>query len=166
MFVVILAPALQKGLDYLSSPTGVIKQAQDLAAAAYGADRTWFLVNGCSIGIHAAVMSTCGPGQTLLIARNCHLSAFSACVLAGCSTVWLQPQEDHTFGIPHCVTPETLQHALLHAQAQGLNVGAVLVVSPTYFGVAGKIKGQLALVLHVSLSCNCCWCRCRCACTA
>jgi hypothetical protein len=71
------------GLDYLSSPTGVIDQAQRLAAELFGADHTWFLVNGCSGGIHAAVMATCGPGQTLLVARNCHLSVFSAMVLAG-----------------------------------------------------------------------------------
>ena len=71
------------GLDYLSSPTGVIAQAQDLAAELFSADHTWFLVNGCSVGIHAAVMATCKPGQTLLVARNCHLSVFSAMVLSG-----------------------------------------------------------------------------------
>lgn len=54
-----------------------------LAAEAFGADRTWFVVNGCSSAIHAAVMSCAGPGDTLLVARNCHLSVFSAMVMSG-----------------------------------------------------------------------------------
>lgn len=71
------------GLDYLSSPTGAIAEAQRLAADAFGADRTWFVVNGTTAGIQAAVLSTCGPGDTLIAARNCHLSAVSAMALAG-----------------------------------------------------------------------------------
>ena len=71
------------GLDYLSSPSGPILEAQRLAAETFGADQTWFLVNGCTAGVHAAVMASAGPGDTLLVARNCHLSAFSAMVLSG-----------------------------------------------------------------------------------
>lgn len=71
------------GLDYLSSPTGAIAEAQRLAADAFGADRTWFLVNGTTAGIHAAVLAACSPGGTLIAARNCHLSAVSAMVLSG-----------------------------------------------------------------------------------
>lgn len=71
------------GLDYLAYPTGAIRQAQALAATAVGAEQTWFLVNGTSCGIHAAVMATCGPGDCLMLARNCHQSAFAAAVFAG-----------------------------------------------------------------------------------
>lgn len=70
----------------MSSPSGVILDAQQLAAAAFGADKTWFLVNGCSVAIHAAVMACAGPGDTLLVARNCHMSAFSAMVISGRET--------------------------------------------------------------------------------
>jgi hypothetical protein len=69
----------------------VIDRAQKLAAELFGADQTWFLVNGCSGGIHAAVMATCGPGQTLLVARNCHLSVFSAMVLSGALVIARSP---------------------------------------------------------------------------
>lgn len=79
------------GLDFLSSPQGVIKHAQQLAAAAFGADQTWFLVNGTTVGIHAAVMATCGPEDTIIVARNCHLSAFSAMALSGCHPTYLTP---------------------------------------------------------------------------
>ncbi len=90
--------AAAAGLDYLSSPVGPIAAAQDLAAAAFGTDRTWFLVNGTSCGIHAAVMAACSGGSgggtassttggrcssTLIAARNCHLAAVSAMTLAG-----------------------------------------------------------------------------------
>lgn len=76
------------GLDYLTSPTGPIRDAQRLAAEAFGADHTWFLVNGCSVGIHASVMAVTRTGSdnrngVLLVARNCHSSAFAAMVIAG-----------------------------------------------------------------------------------
>lgn len=79
------------GLDYLSAPTGPIKEAQELAARAFGADTTWFLVNGTTVGIQAAVMATCSPGDTLILARNCHLAAFSGMVLTGCQPCYVQP---------------------------------------------------------------------------
>jgi len=131
------------GLDYLSSPTGVIAAAQSQAAAAFGADRTFLLVNGSTTGIHAAVMATCPPGSTLLMARNCHLSAFNAAVLAGCRAAWVEPEADGLHGVAHCVAPATLRHALAAQQAAGERVGAVLVVSPTYFGMAARVAGGL-----------------------
>ena len=79
------------GLDYLSSPTGPIKEAQALAARAFGADRTWFLVNGTTVGIQAAIMATCGPADTLILARNCHMAAFSGMVMAGCRPSYMHP---------------------------------------------------------------------------
>lgn len=133
--------ARHAGLDYLSSPSTVIKAAQDLAAAAFQAQHTWFLINGCSAGIHAAVMATVKPGQALLLSRNCHLSAFSACVLSDAVPVWLQPEQDAMHGIAHCVTPQQLQAGFQEAQQRGLKVGAVLVVSPTYYGAVARIPG-------------------------
>eukprot|EP00879_Flechtneria_rotunda_P015733 GHRR01016455.1.p1 GENE.GHRR01016455.1~~GHRR01016455.1.p1 ORF type:complete len:837 (+),score=247.46 GHRR01016455.1:1908-4418(+) len=138
---------LPTGLDFLSSPIGVIQEAQQLAATAFGADHTWFLVNGCSAGIHAAVMATVKPGQTLLLARNCHLAAFAACVLAGCMPLWLQPEQSTGHGIAHCVTPNELKLGLKAATLQGLGVGAVLIVSPTYFGAVARVE-ELAAICH------------------
>jgi hypothetical protein len=135
---------MHPGLDFLSSPSSVIQDAQQLAAAALGAERTWFLVNGCSAGIHAAVMAAVRPGQALLLARNCHLSAFSACVLADCVPVWLQPEQDAVHGVAHCITPQELQAGFAAAEQRGLSVGAVLLVSPTYFGAVARVAGALA----------------------
>ncbi|KXZ51235.1 hypothetical protein GPECTOR_13g722 [Gonium pectorale] len=190
-------------LDFLSSPSGVIREAQELAAEAFGADHTWFLVNGCSVGIHAAVVAaTAGaadrappgghgaaadhprpgpapagvgvgvarglqstPGgigeesgalgergggggprapDVLLVARNCHLSAFSAMVLAGCEPYWLQPELDPRVGMAHCVTASAIAAALAAVAAAGRSAVGVLVVSPTYFGAVADIAGIAA----------------------
>jgi arginine/lysine/ornithine decarboxylase len=89
-------------------------------------------------------MGTVRPGEALLLARNCHLSAFSACVLSDAVPVWLQPEQDPMHGIAHCVTPEQLQQGFRAAKQQALTVGAVLVVSPTYYGAVARIPGALA----------------------
>ncbi|KAL0037016.1 hypothetical protein WJX77_009443 [Trebouxia sp. C0004] len=137
------------GLDYLASPTSVIQQAQQLAATSFGADKTWFLVNGSSTGIHAAVMATCGPGDCLVLARNCHQSAFAAAVFADCDTWYVQPHYDEQLGVAHGIHPSSVQQALDAACSAGKRVTAVLVVSPTYFGVCSDISG-LAEVCHIS----------------
>lgn len=74
---------LHAGLDYLASPTGAIYDAQHLAAKAFGAEQSWFLVNGTSVGIHAAVLATCAPSKCIVLARNCHQSAIAATMFAG-----------------------------------------------------------------------------------
>lgn len=75
------------GLDVLSTPTECIAAAQHHAAQVFGAHHTWFLVNGSTVGIHAALMATCGEGTHVLLARNCHVSAYSGVTLAGVSLV-------------------------------------------------------------------------------
>ena len=129
------------GLDVLSTPSGPIAAAQAAAAATWGADASWMLVNGTTGGIHAAVMATCGPGTALLLPRNAHLSAFNACVLAGCTPVWVQPCYDVSLGVAHHVTPAALAAGFEAAAAAGLRVGAALLVSPTYFGVLSDVAG-------------------------
>lgn len=129
------------GLDVLSAANGPIAAAQHAAAGAWGADASFFLVNGTTGGIHAAVLATCGPGDALILARNTHLSAFNAMVLAGCTPVYAQPTYDPQLGIAHQLTPAALAAAFAGATAAGLRVGAALVVSPTYFGVLSDIAG-------------------------
>lgn len=149
----LLGPALRydltelDGLDYLSSPDGPILEAQRLAAEAWGAGATWFLVNGSTVGIHAAVMATCIGGQNdaLILARNAHLSAFNAAALAGCTPVYAAPVT--TCGLAHHVTPNELERAFADAHARGLCPRAAVVVSPTYYGVISDIAA-LAAVCH------------------
>ncbi|KAL6756244.1 Orn/Lys/Arg decarboxylase [Haematococcus lacustris] len=110
------------GLDYLASPTGVIAQAQAAAAAAYGAEQTWFLVNGCSVAIHAEVLAVAGPGDTLLLARNCHQAAYAAVTLAGCHPFWLYPELDPDFDLAHGISPTSRSQGLQQATYFALHI--------------------------------------------
>jgi arginine decarboxylase len=134
------------GLDNLHAPEGVIDAAQKLAAQAWGADQTYFLVNGSTVGVLAAVLATCsGPQDALIIARNAHMSAFNAAALAGCTPFYAAPVENH--GIAHHVTPESLEEALSIAKRAGRRPRAALIVSPTYFGVVSDIT-HLSSICH------------------
>jgi arginine/lysine/ornithine decarboxylase len=136
------------GLDYLSSPEGPILQAQQLAAEAWGAEKTWFLVNGTTVGVHAAILATCSSDSkhdALIVARNAHQSAFNAAALAGCHVEYAMPST--AYGLAHHVTPPALEEAFKRAKTRGLHPKAAFVVSPTYFGVVSDIKG-LVEVCH------------------
>ncbi|MEN2466559.1 aminotransferase class I/II-fold pyridoxal phosphate-dependent enzyme [Ornithinibacillus sp. JPR2-1] len=78
-----------KELDLLSHPQSVIKEAQDLAADAFGAEHAYFLVNGTTVGIQTMIMATCKPGDTLLVPRNGHKSVMDGIILSGARPVFM-----------------------------------------------------------------------------
>lgn len=130
-------------LDDLMHPTGVIRDAQALAAEAFGADATFFSVQGTSGAIMAMVMATVGPGDAILVPRNIHKSVLTAIILAGAKPYFLQPEIDHELGIAHGVRAETVAAGL----AAHPEVKAVLVINPTYFGVATDLRA-IAEIAH------------------
>lgn len=130
-------------LDNLFAPEGAILQAQELAADLFGAAQTWFLANGSTCGIEAAVLATCGPGDALILPRNCHQAAIAALILSGAMPVFVQPDYDADWGIAHSVSPGAIATAL----AQHPNVKAVMLVYPTYYGACGDI-GAIAQLAH------------------
>src|SRR3989304_765865 len=81
-------------VDSLHKPKGVIKEAQALAAKAYGADRSFFLVNGTTGGNHAMILATCRPGDKVLVARNAHKSIIAGLILSGAQPVFFDPVFD------------------------------------------------------------------------
>lgn len=129
-------------LDNLFAPEGVIFEAQALAAAAFGADRTWFLANGSTAGVIAAVMATCAPGDTIILPRNVHQSVISGLILSGANPVFVLPDYDAVADIAHGVTAVAIAQAL----AANPQAKAVLIVSPTYYGVCCDVAAiaQLA----------------------
>lgn len=130
-------------LDNLFVPEGVLQTAQDLAALAFGADRTWFLANGSTAGILAAILATCGPGDKLILPRNIHLSAINGLILSGAVPIFLTPEYDAAWGIAHGVTEAAVSQALLeHPDAK-----AVMLLSPTYYGVCADV-GAIAQRVH------------------
>ncbi len=129
-------------LDNLFTPAGVIAEAQHLAAQTFGADRTWFLANGSTCGIEAAVLATCNPGDRLILPRNVHQSVIAALILSGAIPVWLPPVYDLEWGLVGFPTPKAVRQALeTYPEAK-----AVLLVSPTYEGISGDLASIAAIV--------------------
>lgn len=123
-------------LDDLHQPKGMIKKAQDLAAEAFGADHTFFSVQGTSGAIMTMVMAVCGPGEKIIVPRNVHKSVMSAIVFSGATPVFIHPEVDPKLGISHGITTESVSKAL----QQNPDAKGVLVINPTYFGVAADLK--------------------------
>ncbi|MEC4854134.1 MAG: aminotransferase class I/II-fold pyridoxal phosphate-dependent enzyme, partial [Jaaginema sp. PMC 1079.18] len=78
-------------LDNLFAPESVIAEAQSLAAQAFGADRTWFLANGSTSGIVAAILATCQPGDKIILPRNSHQAAIAGLILTGAIPIFFNP---------------------------------------------------------------------------
>lgn len=135
-------PALTYGVDLGPLPTP-FEEAQRLAAAAWGAGRTWFLLNGASQGNLAAGLALAHQGSEVVLQRNVHSSTIDALVLSGLRPTFAAPELDPQLGIAHCLAPETLQRTLDAAPAPA----GAWVVSPTYFGAVADIGG-LAAVAH------------------
>ena len=124
-----------EGLDDLHNPQGVIREAQELAAEAFGADHTYFLVNGTTCGNEAMILSTVWEGETILVPRNAHKSILMGLILSGAKPAWLMPQLLDN-GLVGGVTPESVEEAFQrHPQAKG-----VLLVSPTYYGLCSDLQ--------------------------
>ena len=135
-------PALTYGIDVGDEPTPFYA-AQQLAAEAWGASRTWWLVNGASQGNHVALLALAHSGQSVVTQRNAHSSTIDALVMSGLRPTFVAPELDPELHIAHCMTPEALDEALRQAPEA---VGAT-VVSPTYFGAVADVAG-LVEVAH------------------
>jgi len=128
-------------LDDLHQPTGVIDEAQRLAAHAYGADYTLFSVQGTSGAIMTMIMSACGPGDKIIVPRNLHKSILSAIIFTGCKPVFVTPERDANWGIDHGISVRSVRKAIeRHPDAK-----AVLVINPTYFGVCTHLQAIVDL---------------------
>jgi arginine decarboxylase len=129
-------------LDDLHQPVGVIMEAQKLAAEAFGADATFFSIQGTSSAIMTMILSVCGNGDKIIVPRNVHKSILSAIIFAGARPVFLSPVRDRNLGIDHGVTTRSVQRALeRHPDA-----AAVLVINPTYYGICANLKEIVDLV--------------------
>ena len=126
------------GLDDLHRPLGVIAHAQELAAAAYGATRSFFLVNGSTVGIHALLLAIRDDGK-ILIPRHCHRSVLGGLILSGAEPVYMRPLVLEGFGFAAGVSLRQITEAL----AENRDIAAVLTVRPNYYGVADDLSGQV-----------------------
>jgi len=123
------------GIDDLLQPTESIKEAQELAAQAWGADHSFFLINGSTSGNQCMMLTAVNPGQRIAVPRNSHKSMLGGLIMSGAEPVYMRPEVDEELRMDHCVTPETVAQTL----AQHPDVAAVYLVSPTYYGVAADL---------------------------
>lgn len=131
------------GTDNLHSPSGPIKEAQELAASAFGADRTFFLVNGSTCGMHAIISSVCKPGQKLLVTRDCHKSVLGGMFLAGVEPIFVMPEFCKEFGIMACITAAAVEKAL----AANPDATGVVLTRPNYYGICCDLE-SIAGIVH------------------
>ncbi|XP_047320667.1 arginine decarboxylase-like [Impatiens glandulifera] len=136
-------------LDNLFAPQGPILEAQQKAAQLFGSSETWFLVGGTTCGIQAAIMSTCSPGETLILPRNSHLSAISAMVLSGALPKYIIPDYDCDWDIAGGITPFQVEKTINELKAEGRRASAVLVISPTYHGICSKLS-EISHLCHLN----------------
>ncbi|MFO7154283.1 MAG: aminotransferase class I/II-fold pyridoxal phosphate-dependent enzyme [Caldicoprobacter oshimai] len=131
------------GMDNLYCPVGVIAQAQMLAAKAFGAHHTFFMVNGSTAGIQAMVMAACKPGDKLIVPRNSHRSVWSAMILADVKPVYIQPRYDQENSMATQILVQDVERAL----DENPDAVGVLVVHPNYYGMCSHLE-QIEKVVH------------------
>ncbi|TDA67442.1 MAG: aminotransferase class I/II-fold pyridoxal phosphate-dependent enzyme [Clostridia bacterium] len=124
-------------IDNLCNPSGVIKEAEALAAEAFGADHAFFLVNGTTSGIQAMILTVCQPGDKIIVPRNAHKSVLGGLIISGACPVYVNPEVNHEFGISMGITPEAVEWAL----QQHPDARAVLVIHPNYYGTTSDLAG-------------------------
>ena len=132
-----------EGFDDLHHPEEILKALQEHAAILYGADESFYLVNGSTSGILSAVSAMLPAGGHILMARNCHKAAYHAVYLRNLSVTYLYPEVMEMYDIPDAISPDQIRKAL----EQETDIGAVLIVSPTYEGRISDIKG-IAEAVH------------------
>lgn len=126
-----------KPLDNLCHPTSVIKEAGMLAAEAFGADESFFIVNGTTAAVQAMIMSVCKENDKIIMPRNVHRSAINAIVLNGAVPVYVNPGVNKRLGIPLGMSLSDVKKAMEeHPDAK-----AVMVNNPTYYGVCTDLRG-------------------------
>jgi arginine/lysine/ornithine decarboxylase len=120
-----------------------LREAEDLAADAWGAERTHFLVNGSSSGNVAALLALVRPGDTVIVSRDMHRSMLAALMLSGAQPVYVEPRLDPEHGISLGVSPASVEAALVaHPDAR-----LVALVSPSYYGISVDLR-EIVRVAH------------------
>lgn len=123
-------------LGTLNPATGPIHEAEKLAAKAFSAKRTLFLLNGSTVGNLALAMGLTKKGQKIIVNRNCHRSIMTGMIISGAEPLWLVPKRLEEWGLWGSVSPEEVEKLL----KENDNVSLVWITNPTYEGVVSDVK--------------------------
>lgn len=130
------------GLDDFHHPEEAIMQAEALLADVYKTKRSFFLVNGSTVGNLAMIYATCKRGDKIIVQRNAHKSIFHALELVGARAIYISPEWDGQTATAGAVPTPILKEAL----EQHPDAKAVVLTYPTYYGITGKeLKMQIEL---------------------
>lgn len=124
-----------KPLDNLCHPVSVIKEAEELAADAFGAENAFFMVNGTTSAVQSMVLSSVKKGDKIILPRNVHRSVINALVLVGAIPVYINPQTNHELGISLGMSVNDVKAAI----EKNPEAKAILVNNPTYYGICSNI---------------------------
>jgi arginine decarboxylase len=134
-----------KPLDNLVHPVSVIKEAEELAADAFGAYHAFFMVNGTTSAVQAMIMSVCKQGDKIIMPRNVHRSAINALIISGAIPVYVNPGVDKKLGISLGMSVADVKRAI----SKNPDAKAILVNNPTYYGICSDLRAITELAhLH------------------
>jgi len=129
------------GYDNLYEADGMLKDAMERAARVYGAEETFFLVNGSTVGILSAITGVAKRGERILVARNCHKAVFHAIELRDLQVVYLHPKYLPDWDIAGGIDPQEVEAKLL----QYPDIKAIVITSPTYEGIVSDVEAIVKL---------------------
>ncbi|GKX32221.1 lysine decarboxylase [Vallitalea longa] len=132
-----------KGTDNLHNPCGIIEKAQEKAAKTFGADKTYFLVNGSTGGIISAISSICEEKDQILIARNSHKSVYNAILINNLEPIYIYPQILNKNGLIGGISPDDLEQKI----KENSMIKLVVITSPTYEGFISDIR-KISDIVH------------------
>ena len=130
-----------KPLDNLCHPVSVIRDAEELAADAFGAAHAFLMVGGTTSSVQSMVLSAVKGGEKIILPRNVHRSVMGAMVLCGAIPVYVNPECDDRLGIPLGMKVSEVERAI----RENPDAKAVLVNNPTYYGICSDLKAIVEL---------------------
>lgn len=126
-----------KPLDNLGHPISIIRDAEELAAHAFGAAHAFLMIGGTTSSVQTMILSTCKAGDKIILPRNVHKSAINALVLCGAIPIYIEMSVDPKIGIALGLENDRVAQAIKdHPDAQ-----AILINNPTYYGICSDLKG-------------------------
>ena len=138
-----------KPLDNLCHPVSVIREAEELAAQAFGASHAFLMVGGTTSSVQSMVLTACKRGDEIILPRNVHRSVINALVLCGAVPVYVNPEVDQRLGISLGMTRESVEKAIrAHPGAV-----AVLVNNPTYYGICSDLRANVNMAHQAGMLC-------------
>ena len=126
-----------KPLDNLGHPISIIREAEELAAEAFGAAHAFLMIGGTTSSVQTMILSTCKAGDKIILPRNVHKSAINALVLCGAIPIYIEMSVDPKIGIALGLENDRVAQAIEeHPDAK-----AILINNPTYYGICSDLKG-------------------------